>query len=119
MLRNLIIAIACFAASPAVSEAPVIVDVQATHSGMGWRFDVTLSHPDSGWDHYADGWEVLDEQGNRLGYRKLLHPHVEEQPFTRSLSSVMVPDGVRRVYIRARCSRDLWSDVKIAVELSP
>lgn len=119
MIRSAIFALACLTATPALSEAPVIVDIQTVQSGMGWRFDVTLSHPDTGWDHFADGWEVLDEAGNRLGYRQLHHPHVEEQPFTRSLSSVMIPDGVRKVYIRARCSRDLWSDVRIAVELAP
>ncbi len=119
MIRIALLSLACLAATPALSEAPVIVDIQTGKSGMGWRFDVTLSHPDTGWDHFADGWEVVDEDGNRLGYRKLLHPHVDEQPFTRSLSSVMVPDGVRKLYIRARCSRDLWSDVRIAVEMTP
>ena len=43
-------------------------------------------HPDTGWDDYADGWRVLDMDGNELGMRVLHHPHVDEQPFTRSLS---------------------------------
>jgi hypothetical protein len=84
---------------------------------MGWRFDVTIRHPDTGWDHYADGWEVLDSEGNRLGFRELMHPHVKEQPFTRSLKAVMVPDGTTTVYIRARCSKDGWSEDKVAVKL--
>ncbi|WP_330165822.1 hypothetical protein [Seohaeicola saemankumensis] len=77
---------------------------------MGWRFEVTISHPDSGWDHFADGWEIQDSQGNRLGWRQLLHPHVNEQPFTRSLNNVMIPDGTKEVFIRTRCARDGWSD---------
>ncbi len=64
---------------------------------------VTLSHPDTGWDHYADGWAVLDEDGTRLGFRELLHPHVEEQPFTRSLT-MDVPEGTDALLIRARCN---------------
>lgn len=106
-------------AAPAWAEAPEIVKIAASKPGMGWRFEVTLRHPDTGWDHYADGWEVLDMDGNRLGYRKLHHPHVEEQPFTRSLRGVMIPDGTRKVMIRARCSRDGWSSNTVEVELSP
>ncbi|PIE14187.1 MAG: hypothetical protein CSA70_02550 [Rhodobacterales bacterium] len=87
-----------------VADTPEVLDVKTTRSGMGWRIDVTLSHPDTGWDHYANGWEVLDAEGNHIATRELIHPHVKEQPFTRSLSNVMVPDGVRVIYIRARCS---------------
>ncbi|WP_244423258.1 hypothetical protein [Nitratireductor aquibiodomus] len=53
---------------------------------------------------YADQWDVLDDAGNVLGSRKLLHPHVNEQPFTRSLSGVSLPDGLTHVTIRARDS---------------
>jgi hypothetical protein len=94
---------------PALAEPPQVVEVATSLAGVGWRFDVTLSHPDTGWDHYADGWEVLDAAGNRLGYRELFHPHEEEQPFTRSLSNVMIPDGTTEVFIRARCNRDGWA----------
>ena len=97
----------------------MIERAEAARSGMGWRFDVTLSHPDTGWDHYADGWEVTTPDGKLLGARKLHHPHVAEQPFTRSLSNVMVPDGLRKVRIRARCSVDGWSDTAVMVDLAP
>lgn len=102
----------------AMADPSEIVKVVASKPDMGWRFDVTVRHPDTGWDHYADGWEILDAAGKRLGYRELHHPHVNEQPFTRSLRGVMIPDGVRTVYVRARCSVDGWSDEKVAVELS-
>lgn len=104
-------------ASAAFADDPVIEKVTAKKVGMGWKFDVTISHPDTGWDHFADGWEVQDGDGNVLGFRQLMHPHVQEQPFTRSLSGVIVPDGVRTVYIRARCSVDGWASEKVAVAL--
>ena len=92
---------------------PVSIDrVVATATGDTWRFDVTLSHPDTGWDHYADGWRVLDMDGNELGMRVLYHPHVEEQPFTRSLSGVVIPAGLSEVQIEARCSVDGWTTLK-------
>lgn len=94
-----------------------ILDAKATQAGSTWRFDVTVAHEDTGWDHYADGWEVVDEQGNRLGYRKLLHPHVNEQPFTRSLSGVALPVGTDRVFVRAHDSVHGWSDAVFEVRL--
>ncbi|SDO24309.1 hypothetical protein SAMN05216196_104161 [Lutimaribacter pacificus] len=122
-MRRLALPLALLATSPGIAPAradsPRIVSAEASRNGMGWRFDVTISHPDTGWDHYADGWEVTTPEGERLGMRKLHHPHVGEQPFTRSLSNVMVPDGLREVRIRARCSVDGWSDTAVTVTLSP
>ena len=57
-------------------------------SGNNWAVSVTLKHGDTGWDHYADNWRVVDSEGNVLGDRVLYHPHEDEQPFTRGLSSV-------------------------------
>lgn len=104
-------------AAPLRADPPVIEKVEAHRVGMGWRIDVTLRHPDTGWDHYADGWEVLDANGKRLAYRKLMHPHVEEQPFTRSIVNAMLPDGIREIYIRARCNRDGWAKDTVKVTL--
>ena len=80
-------------------------------------FSVTLTHPDTGWDHYADGWRVETEDGTILGTRELLHPHENEQPFTRSLGNVSIPDGTQRVLIRARCNQDGWSDAAYVLAL--
>jgi hypothetical protein len=79
--------------------------VKATRAADGtWRFDVTVRHADTGWDHYANRWDVVAPDGTILGTRRLLHPHENEQPFTRSLSGVSIPDGVTSVTIRANDS---------------
>ena len=91
-------------ASPAFAEKPVVEKATAMRADMGWQFEVTLRHHDLGWDHYADQWEGIDAAGNVLAVRELMHPHVEEQPFTRKLKNVLVPDGLRTVLIRGRCS---------------
>lgn len=81
---------------------PEIVDARATRAADGtYSFDVTVRHADSGWDHYADSWDVLDPKGNVLGKRVLLHPHEYEQPFTRSLFGVRIPAGIGTVTLRA------------------
>jgi hypothetical protein len=73
-----------------------------------WTFHVTVEHPDTGWEDYADGWDVVTPDGIVLKpdpdapfTRLLLHPHVNEQPFTRSQSSIEIPPHVTQVRVRA------------------
>lgn len=106
-----------FLAAPAWADPSAIEGVSARKSGSSWNFSVTLRHPDTGWDHYADGWRVLAPDGTELGMRVLHHPHVDEQPFTRSLSGVVVPEGVTEVQIQARCSVDGWDTETVTVDL--
>jgi len=106
-------------AQTALADPPEITDVRVHKTGMVWSVHVELRHPDTGWDHYADGWEVLDASGNSLGHRKLMHPHVEEQPFTRSLNGLVFPDGTREIFIRAKCSEHGWNTQTVRVELKP
>jgi len=87
---------------PALAGNVEIVDATATQSSSSWTFSVTLKHDDTGWDHYADLWQVFAPDGKLLGERVLLHPHENEQPFTRSLSGVSIPQEVTEVIIRAR-----------------
>ena len=79
-----------------------IVDAKIRASGGEnmFRIDVTIKHADEGWDHYANRWDVLDENGILLGSRVLHHPHENEQPFTRSLS-LTIPPGVKEITIVA------------------
>ena len=96
---------------PALADPPEIVAARAD----GQTIHVTLAHPDTGWDHYADGWEVVGDDGTVLGLRDLAHPHVDEQPFTRSLRlDAPLPDGPLNV--RARCSVDGWAAALVPVE---
>ena len=111
------LALCALTALPLHAEPPVIEAVHAQRTGATWRFDVTLSHPDTGWDHYADGWRVLDMAGNELGLRVLAHPHEHEQPFTRSLSGVAIPEGTTEVQVQARCLVDGWNAETTVISL--
>ncbi len=91
-------------ASPVAADPAVIEGVRYENG----RFEVTLSHGDTGWDDYADGWRIELADGTVLGTRVLAHPHVEEQPFTRS-SSIAVPAGVTEVFVRASTNVDGWA----------
>ncbi|MEM9146802.1 MAG: hypothetical protein AAGC57_11430 [Pseudomonadota bacterium] len=95
-----------------------ITAAKATWSGGGWRIDVTLAHGDTGWDHYADAWRVVGADGTVYGTRTLYHPHVDEQPFTRSLSGVAIPETIDTVEIEAHDSVHGWSPNRFVVRLS-
>lgn len=103
-------AICSLFAGIASADEVKILNVKVEKTGPSYRFDVTLSHADTGWDHYADLWEVILPDGTILGSRVLHHPHVNEQPFTRSLSGVKIPEGITKVLVRARDSKHGMSD---------
>ena len=105
------------AAGPVAADPARVLDVTLEPVGGTWRVDVTVAHADTGWDHYADAWEVLAPDGTSLGLRTLLHPHVDEQPFTRSLSGVTIPDHITEVGVRARCLEDGWTWETLTVPL--
>lgn len=84
-------------------EADVIA-VDVSTDGANWRFSVTVEHADEGWDHYADKFDIVGPDGTVYGTRILHHPHVNEQPFTRSLGDVEIPQGISEVTIRAHDS---------------
>ncbi|MBN1525014.1 MAG: hypothetical protein JW904_11045 [Spirochaetales bacterium] len=84
-----------------------------------WIFDVTVRHHDQGWKHYAGLREVIDPaNGELLEKRVLLHPHDTEQPFTRSESGIIIPAGVKRAIVRAKCTQHGFNGKQIAVDFS-
>ena len=82
-----------------------------------YQFSVTVFHKDTGWDHYANKWAIIGKDGTIFGTRILHHPHVDEQPFTRSLSGVVIPVGVKTVIIRAHDSVHKYGGKVITLEL--
>ena len=88
-------------AGASAGEADVVgARIQPNPDGS-FRIEATVRHADTGWDHYANRWEVLGPEGQVLASRFLLHPHVNEQPFSRSLGSVRIPRQWTWVKIRA------------------
>ena len=105
-------------ATALAGEADVI-GVEAWRAADGeYRVAVTMRHADSGWEHYADRWEVLTADGELLATRVLAHPHETEQPFTRSLSGVRIPASVTEVRIRARDSLHGFGGAELRLPLT-
>jgi len=99
MLMGMSVGAHCYAGEADVTSVEVIRTGEGTY-----QFHVTVSHHDEGWNHYADKWDVVAPNGAILGTRTLYHPHVDEQPFTRSLPGVKIHDGIGNVSIRAHDS---------------
>jgi hypothetical protein len=90
-----------------------------------WTFFVTVSHPDVGWEDYVDGWDVVLEDGTVTKpdpdspfTRLLLHPHENEQPFTRSQNGVIIPSSERFVIVRAHDLVDGYGGKTVTVDLA-
>ena len=87
----------------------IIEDIKVVKDQNIYNFSVRILHKDSGWEHYVNRYEVLNKKGHLLATRILVHPHVDEQPFTRSVKVKI--KGLKKVYIRAHDSIDGYSEL--------
>lgn len=94
-----------------------VVRVEVDKSGSSYSFDVTVQHSDEGWQHYADKWDIVGPDGKILATRVLHHPHVSEQPFTRSLSGVEIGTDISSVIVRAHDLVHGYGGQEMTVEL--
>lgn len=106
--------------SSAESELfPDVVAVEADQDADGsWTFLVTLSSPYDTPERYADAWRVAGPDGEVYGVRELTHDHQSEQPFTRSQSGIVIPDGVTEVLVEGRDQVSGWGGKSIRFELA-
>ena len=102
----------------------LFVKAQLTNDGT-WTFAVTLEHEDTGWEDYADGWDVVLPDGTVVRpdeespfTRLLLHPHEAEQPFTRSQNGIAIPPGIEKLTVRAHDLVDGFGGKEVMVDLT-
>jgi len=105
--------------------ADVVGVTVSQSSDHTWHFQVSVMHSDTGWDDYANGWDILLPNGSVLKRsasdqftRLLLHPHVNEQPFTRSQSGLVIPKGITEVTVRAHTTVEGWGGKELTVKLT-
>jgi len=95
-----------------------VIDVKfRLNNDRSYHFDVTVKDQDEGWEHYVNKWEILSPDGTVLATRVLHHPHVNEQPFTRSIYSVKIPKGIKNVTVRAYDSVHHYGGIEYDVSL--
>ncbi len=99
--------------------------VKATHTGDDkWTFEVTANHPDVGWSDFMDGWDVVLPDGKKILLapkdkftRVLAHPHVNQQPVTRTQANIPIPPGTKTVTVRAHDLADGYGGKVIKLKL--
>ena len=105
MLHKILINILILTSNIAIAGEADVLEAKLLPAGKDrWRVSATIQHADQGWDHYADGFQVLTDDGVLLADRALLHPHVNEQPFTRSTQTFSIPAGVSELVVLAHDS---------------
>jgi hypothetical protein len=117
IITDLVTIVCLFISNASLANDVEIVKVMIEPSAHRWTFHVTLKHDDTGWKHYADGWRIVDEDGNELGFRKLWHPHENEQPFTRTLASVLIPKDKNIIYVEAHDKVHGWSKQRVRINM--
>ena len=112
--------------NPVTNANADVTFVRAERAADGsWTFYVTVQHPDTGWEDYADGWDIVLPDGKVIKpdpdsefTRTLLHPHINEQPFTRSQSKIKIPPGVTTIRVRAHDLVDGFGGEEIVVDIT-
>lgn len=118
--RRAIIAFAiavAFATGARAGEADVVDAKVRRGPSNTFDFDVTVKSVDRGARYYADAIEILAPDGKLLGRRELLHPHEDEQPFTRDVYGVRIPAGIDNVVVRAHHSVKGYEGKTLTLEL--
>lgn len=90
------------ATAAAVQQFPDVIGAELSASGNDFTIAVTISSPYDTPDRYADGWRVLNPDGEVLAEHTLGHDHASEQPFTRTSSSFSIPRDVSEVEVEGR-----------------
>lgn len=96
---------------------PDVVAAELDPSDDAWRLSATLSSPYDTPERYADAFRALSEDGTVLGVRELAHDHANEQPFTRSLTGLEIPDDVTRITVEGRDLAHGWGGATVELEV--
>lgn len=102
-------------AASAAQDFPDVLEVELTASGDTWSVAATISSPYDSPERYADAFRVLGPDDTELGVRELLHDHGAEQPFTRSLDGLAIPDDVTEVTVEGRDLANGWGGDTVTV----
>jgi hypothetical protein len=92
----------------AEQEFPDVIDVVIIPTADSYTFNVTLSSPYDSASRYADAFRIMSPEGEVYGVRELLHDHAYEQPFTRALRQIYIPENVTEVIVQGRDQQYGW-----------
>lgn len=93
------------ASESANENFPDVVSVEVELEEFLYSFSITISSPYDSPGQYANGWRILDPDGEVLAETYLAYHHADEQPFTLTQGDVSINSHfVEEVTIEARDS---------------
>ena len=97
---------------------PDVTKVEVTGSADSRDFAATISSPYDTPERYADGIRVRSADRDTVyAMTELGHDHASEQPFTRSVTGVEIPEDVDSVVVEGRDQDNGWGGRTVRVEL--
>ena len=97
---------------------PEVIGVQLVSSGdRVYDVVVSISSPYDSPERYADGWRVLDPEGNVLGTHTLMHDHASEQPFTRTQAGLEIPEGITSITVEGRDQANGYGGGTLSIDI--
>lgn len=101
-----------------IRRFPDVIGVEVTETAENvFTFAVTISSPYDTPERYADAWRIKGADGTVYGIRELTHDHASEQPFTRSLTGVEIPEEAETVTIEGRDLDHGWGGETVSIDL--
>lgn len=98
-------------------EFPDVLEAVVEPASGAFDVDATISSPYDTPERYADALRVRSEDGTVYGVRELTHDHASEQPFTRTLTGLDLPDDVDEVVVEGRDQANGWGGATVTVEV--
>jgi hypothetical protein len=118
MLRSLFIAGLCLASSLAMAKDVRIDKVEMEQNGGVWTAHVTFKHDDTDFNHFVDGWRIVDAKHKVLAQQSLYHPHTGSKTFKENLAGIIVPTGTKLIYVEAHAKPHGWSKQRVRIDLT-
>ena len=87
---------------------PSVVAAEVSGDSDLFTFQVMISSPYASAERHTDAVRVIGDDGVVYGILELTHPHAGQQPFSRTLRDVEIPESVTKVIIEGRDSTYGW-----------
>ena len=71
-----------------------------------------------GYQHYANGWRIVDAKNNVLASQELYHPHDKNKPFTESKTNITIPNTAKVVFLEAQAKPHGWGKQRVRIDLT-
>ncbi len=118
MLRvSLIIASLVLSLSLLAKEVE-ISKVELEPTGPTWTVHVTLRHDDESYEHYANGWRIVDAKQNVLASQELYHPHKKKKSFTDNKTNITIPNTAKVIFLEAQAKPHGWSKRRVRIDMT-